>query len=889
MPQPRVITRDRLPSATPSSFSNYSGTCGFTTNYTAGLTPPFTPSQQQTSDGLGGERGTSNYYSYWEDTSNLVAQSANATAQAATALSNNPTIRNLSFISASQSSQTHPATNLPTAGNDSSSNLSNIRGQQNSMNTGRLATELSQNEVDSSFEYLNRLNLRCRSVPLLAIYIKNEPDELIQDEELILVEPKKESQSRSSEKELITFIDFLNESNTSNEKVDQLKEEQQEQQQPQQDNEIRLEKIDSEDGYADVESESEIMNFSNRQQTIIKRDKKNSLIELIKDEQDNLKTIQDRLIEKVDKNDFLIESNNQFNKFEEKENRSPISNSLEIEEDEVDDVGNFPDNDDELIKLLPSTPSTYSLFQKLMNKHGSSSKEGGGGNSNQNTLRKHSSGIECQNQSNTTSYHHHKHHHRRKKDEEDSSLVVLDAQDDTHHHDHHQSNQQQSSSSNQELDLNLQQQQKASSKSNEKNADGNEKRTRQSKKIKDKQKTGAAEHHRKNRSEEAWSELPNSDHHLIHYKQQTELIKNEHRQASNNLPFSRSMQLCQANSFDQGNELNMPDDRRQKQLNARSNSKESVKSPKLDKKKRKFSKKALHLLKVNHFRKSKSEEASGKELESLASKTMTMASVCKARSYNYNLIKNMNEYNLSQQSSVFNSASNSYEENYHLINLPSTVGGGGHHQPMLSYSNTQQQQQQQQKQQTHLNQHNTQYLQFNQKSSLSNLPSNLHNQQTHLNQTASAMNTVYFDQIQTNQPLLNNEQIINDDTRLFAVHVHNTDRKLKSSKGIVNPFIRLHVVNIHTGEYILKSEFVYQSQTGENAGTYVGSLQGKEYIQPIKTQPCDLLFKFRYPKNPFWEELLILNETFDFLKQNDVILFFEVSFFFSNLFFINLD
>ena len=70
---------------------------------------------------------------------------------------------------------------------------------------------------------------------------------------------------------------------------------------------------------------------------------------------------------------------------------------------------------------------------------------------------------------------------------------------------------------------------------------------------------------------------------------------------------------------------------------------------------------------------------------------------------------------------------------------------------------------------------------------------------------------------------------------------------------------------------------MYQSSIGANAGTYLGSLQGKEYIQPLTTQPCDLLFKFRYPKNPSWEETLVFNESFDFLRQNDVIIFFEVT------------
>lgn len=888
MELPRV-TRDRLPSATPSSFSNYSGTCPFTTNYSAGLTPSFTPNQggyfdmanASSSFGEKERTSTSNYYSYFEDANSFVAQKAisTAAAQAATQSSNNPNLRNLSFISTSQSSQPHPQSPNPQTATDFRT-FSRIRDQQqNSMNVGRLATESNPNELDSSFEYLNRSNLRCRSVPLLAIHIKNEPD-TPEHEELNIVE-RQEIGTHSAEKELITFIDFLNEESTSTGKIDQIKEQPSTSaalpavdpsKQLDEQDDVRLDY--DEDGYADVESISEIMNFSDRQQTVIKRDRGEKPVDWMKDEQDG-----SAKVDKNDKNDFLIDSHHHpFDKFEEKENRSPISDddgALELEEeDELEDDG-------EHIQLLPSTPSTYSLFQKLMNKHGS--KEGG--HSNQNTLRKQSSDVESQNRSNSlvayntsgggaASYR--KHRHRRKKD--DDSLVVLDVLDD-------QSNRQADELHSSEPRTS------PTSKSHKKPSDGNEKRTRQSKKAKDKQTTNHPKS--KHRSEDAWLDMPNAELNQLNQPtpqqrqpQHIELIKNEqHIQTSSSLPSSRSMQLCQANSYDQGNDPNAlitADQPYSGQSKMRSDSKESIKSPKFEKKKRKFSKKkAFHLLKVNHFRKSKSEET-GKELESLALGSKTLAAVCKARSYNYNLIKNMTEYSVSQQSSVFNSANNSYEENYHIIN---TGNGSGAYieqqqqQSMPSHFNPQQ---------SHLNQqyHSNQLLQqqYN-KATVGHLQSNLHHS-TQYNQA-----TNFVDNAQTNQPLMSNDPMLNDDSRLFAVHVHNTDRKLKSSKGIVNPLVKVHVVNVHTGEYLQTSEF--QSQIGQNAGLYLGSMQDKLYVHPITTQPCDLLFKFRYPKNPNWEELLIFNESYSFLKQNDVILFFEVSVSFvwtfignSNLFFL---
>lgn len=747
MELPARVTRDRLPSATPSSFSNYSGTCAFSANYTAGLTPPFSANpggyfDQAPGSSSFGERGAgtgaSNYYNYFEDANSFVAKSASATAAAATQLSNNPNLRNLSFISNSQSSQTHPAANAPAP--TDIRNLTIRDQQQNSMNTGRLATELSQNEVDSSFEYLSRLSLRSRSVPLLAIYIKNEPDP--PDEELNLDEPtstKQESkQTQSSDKELITFIDFLNENSTSTEKIDQIKE----QSSPTnpQDSDVRLEKISSsdEDGYADVESVSEIMNFSNRQQTVIKRDKRERhSVDIVKEERPG------------EKADFLIAS--QFDKRAEepKDQSSHLSDDgLELEEEDDDFGGNFEDSDE--LKLLPSTPSQYSLFQKLMNKHGGSKEAG---SANQGTARKHSSDIESQSRPNAS---YHKHRHRRKK--EDGSPLVPDDQ----------------SNPQQPTDQNSKQPKTSPSKPHKKH----------SKKIKDR---SAGDHRSRNRSDEAgWSDMPNAE---LQHQQLKALMKSEHIQTSNSLPSSRSMQLCQANSFseqanDPGYLISSGDQLRQ--LNMRSNSKDSVKSPKLEKKKRKFSRKALNLLKVKHFQKSKSEET-GKELESLASKTL--AAVCKARSYNYNLIKNMNEYNISQQSSVFNSANNSYEgyeETYHIIN----PGGGGVGPHQSSHFNPQQ---------THQCQHNAQYLQQLNKAAPGQLQSNAANSAN--NPAARGL----FDPTQSGQPPMNNDPLINDDTRLFAVHLHNTDRKLKSSKGIVNPVVKIHVVNLITGEYVSDS------------------------------------------------------------------------------------
>lgn len=118
----------------------------------------------------------------------------------------------------------------------------------------------------------------------------------------------------------------------------------------------------------------------------------------------------------------------------------------------------------------------------------------------------------------------------------------------------------------------------------------------------------------------------------------------------------------------------------------------------------------------------------------------------------------------------------------------------------------------------------------------------------------------------------NKETEVNDDSssikNILGIHIHNTDRKLKSSKLVLHPVVKVHVMSISTGRYLVKKH------TGRNVVSYYETV---DYILPIMTAPCDLVKYIRYPRAPIWEELLVYNEDYDYFLREDVILIFEVS------------
>lgn len=112
-----------------------------------------------------------------------------------------------------------------------------------------------------------------------------------------------------------------------------------------------------------------------------------------------------------------------------------------------------------------------------------------------------------------------------------------------------------------------------------------------------------------------------------------------------------------------------------------------------------------------------------------------------------------------------------------------------------------------------------------------------------------------------------------DAKNIFGIHIHNTDRKLKSCKLVLHPVIKVHVVDIKTGRYLSKKH------PKQNVVSYYENRNRTEidYILPIMTQPCDLVKYIRYPRAPIWEELLLYNEDYDHFIKPEVIIFFEVS------------
>lgn len=124
----------------------------------------------------------------------------------------------------------------------------------------------------------------------------------------------------------------------------------------------------------------------------------------------------------------------------------------------------------------------------------------------------------------------------------------------------------------------------------------------------------------------------------------------------------------------------------------------------------------------------------------------------------------------------------------------------------------------------------------------------------------------------TSGPAINEDQ----DPFILGIHIHNTDRKLRSSskcKSIVHPVVKVHIIDSSTGVYLVKKHAnrdvtsFYETSSGNNK---------LNFILPVMTQKCDLLSRIRYPRYPIWEELLLYNEDYSYFLRENVIIFFEV-------------
>lgn len=131
---------------------------------------------------------------------------------------------------------------------------------------------------------------------------------------------------------------------------------------------------------------------------------------------------------------------------------------------------------------------------------------------------------------------------------------------------------------------------------------------------------------------------------------------------------------------------------------------------------------------------------------------------------------------------------------------------------------------------------------------------------------------------QSSEGLNSQTDLSGGETDIFGIHVHNTDRKLKTSQPVLNPAVKVHVVDGRTGNYLLK-----KNKNRNVASYYENMNESVNYVLPLMTQPCDLLTRIRYPRYPIWEELLIYNEEFNHFVREGVILFLEVILFICKL------
>ncbi|XP_071954394.1 jouberin-like isoform X2 [Antedon mediterranea] len=112
-----------------------------------------------------------------------------------------------------------------------------------------------------------------------------------------------------------------------------------------------------------------------------------------------------------------------------------------------------------------------------------------------------------------------------------------------------------------------------------------------------------------------------------------------------------------------------------------------------------------------------------------------------------------------------------------------------------------------------------------------------------------------------------------DNGQMMGIYVHRSDR-LKTDLYIAHPLVRVHMVDIDTGSYVKKSKF------DRAVTSYYENRNDKvDFILPMLTQPFE--YKKRKSMIPSWEELLLLNESYQYLtccKEGypKVIVFFEI-------------
>ncbi|XP_022247251.1 jouberin-like isoform X2 [Limulus polyphemus] len=104
---------------------------------------------------------------------------------------------------------------------------------------------------------------------------------------------------------------------------------------------------------------------------------------------------------------------------------------------------------------------------------------------------------------------------------------------------------------------------------------------------------------------------------------------------------------------------------------------------------------------------------------------------------------------------------------------------------------------------------------------------------------------------------------------ILGIIVHHSDQ-LKSDPLLSNPAVRIHIVDMNSGKYLKK---LHESRP---VAFYYETQRNVDYILPMMTQPYDICKKKSL--TPFWEELLIWNEDFDYFLQDDpkTLVIFEI-------------
>ncbi|XP_060521087.1 jouberin-like isoform X2 [Cylas formicarius] len=101
---------------------------------------------------------------------------------------------------------------------------------------------------------------------------------------------------------------------------------------------------------------------------------------------------------------------------------------------------------------------------------------------------------------------------------------------------------------------------------------------------------------------------------------------------------------------------------------------------------------------------------------------------------------------------------------------------------------------------------------------------------------------------------------------LTEIFIHKTD-KLVPNPIVIHPVVKIHVVDIKAGCYFKKSE------KGRSVVFYYEN-ESNDYIMPIMSRHYNLQENRSF--FPKWEEAILLNEDFDYLVNENVVLFFEV-------------